>query len=108
MAILGISLMFSQDWIFHREMIKEICKKFSTAVIVVGGEHVTALPEFVLRTCPEIDFAVTGEGELTFLTLVHQPLKSQDTDKTPGCSYPMHFLLKPNNVDYPIYDAGCY
>ena len=89
MAILGISLMFSQDWIFHREMIKEICKKFSTAVIVVGGEHVTALPEFVLRTCPEIDFAVTGEGELTFLTLVHHP-------------------LKPNNVDYPIYDAGCY
>ena len=37
---------------------------------VIGGDHVTALPEETLSVYPEIDFGVFGEGEITFLELL--------------------------------------
>lgn len=86
-GVIGISLMFSQDWILHRELIREIRKARPDTVIVAGGEHVTALPEFVLRDCPEIDFVITGEAELTFLHFVHSVYHGLSTDDIPGCSY---------------------
>lgn len=70
-AIIGVSLMFSQEWPLHRELIRAIAAAHPRAVIVVGGEHVSALTEYVLRDTPEIAFAVVGEGELVFLELVH-------------------------------------
>lgn len=70
-AVLGVSCMFTQEWIEHRELIKSIRREFPDLIIVVGGEHVTALPEYSLRDCPAIDFIITGEGEISFLELVH-------------------------------------
>lgn len=69
--IIAISCMFTQEWSEHRELIKLIRKSHSEAKIIVGGEHVTALWEYTLKDCPEIDYLVTGEGELSFLKLVH-------------------------------------
>lgn len=71
----------------HRELIVEIRKNFPDAVIVVGGEHVTSLPEYVLKDCPAIDFAICGEGDLTFLNLVHNIHHDEPTNEIPGCSY---------------------
>lgn len=84
---IGVSLMFSQEWLMHRELIKNIHMHFPNATIVAGGEHVSALPEYVLRDCPEIDFAITGEGELTFLNLVHSLSTDTDPSSVPGCAY---------------------
>jgi radical SAM superfamily enzyme YgiQ (UPF0313 family) len=39
-------------------------------IIVIGGPHPTALPKDILETEKNIDFAIIGEGELTFLELV--------------------------------------
>ena len=39
-------------------------------MIVIGGEHATALTEFTLRDCPAIDACVRGEGEHTFYELL--------------------------------------
>ena len=38
-------------------------------LVVAGGPHPTALPEELLTSCPAIDAAVIGEGELTLLEL---------------------------------------
>ncbi|RJX35466.1 MAG: radical SAM protein [Desulfurivibrio sp.] len=38
--------------------------------IIVGGPHATAMPEYTLRECPEIDFLVAGEGEITLEELL--------------------------------------
>ena len=69
--ILGISIMFSQEWPYVREFIKVLRTAFPRATIVIGGEHSTAMPEHCLRDGGVVDYVVMGEGELTFLELVH-------------------------------------
>lgn len=36
------------------------------AVIILGGPHVTFLPDHTLRSCPHVDVVVRGEGEESF------------------------------------------
>jgi anaerobic magnesium-protoporphyrin IX monomethyl ester cyclase len=85
--VLGISLLFSYEWLVQRELIKAIKVKFPQIIIVAGGEHPTALPEYVLRDCPEIDFVVSGEGEFTFLQLVSSLFYSKEFQSIPGVSF---------------------
>jgi radical SAM superfamily enzyme YgiQ (UPF0313 family) len=66
---IGISCMFTQDWPFNKELINEIKKTFPDKPIVVGGEHVTAVPEDILNDCPAIDICVLGEGEETIVDI---------------------------------------
>lgn len=47
------------------------------AKIVIGGPHVTALPQRTLQEEPSVDFVIMGEGEIPFLSLVKgKPLDS--------------------------------
>ena len=66
-GIIGFSGMFSGEWPVLRDLVKRIRAKLPEALLVAGGEHVTALPEYSLRDCPELDVCVRGEGEHTFL-----------------------------------------
>ena len=63
--VIAISCMFSHEWPLTREIIKTIRKRFPLSKIIAGGEHITALPEFSLTDCEELDFGVIGEGEET-------------------------------------------
>jgi anaerobic magnesium-protoporphyrin IX monomethyl ester cyclase len=85
--ILGISMMFSQEWVLHRQLIKAIKTKFPKIIIVAGGEHVTALPQFILRDCPEINYIISGEGELSLLNLVHHLFYNGDLTTISGLAY---------------------
>lgn len=85
--VLGISLMFSQEWVEHRRLIDRIGEAYPDMTIVVGGEHATALPEFVLRQCPAIDYVVQGEGELIFLELASRILRDDAPESVQGISY---------------------
>jgi radical SAM superfamily enzyme YgiQ (UPF0313 family) len=64
-TVIGISCMFTQDWPWARRLIRAVRGRFPSALVVAGGEHITALPEFSLRDCPELDLVVLGEGEET-------------------------------------------
>lgn len=77
-GVIGVSVMWSQNWVQNRDLIFAIRNARPNALIVVGGEHITAMPEYSLRDCPAIDVAVLGEGELTFLELVHRFATRQD------------------------------
>ena len=83
-SVLGISLMFSQDWVHHRKLINAIKEKYPDLTILVGGEHPTAMPEYVLRDCPSIDYLIAGEGELTLLEFLHRYLTEANPSETPG------------------------
>ena len=85
--VFGISMMFSQEWVFHRALIQAIKEQRPDLLIVAGGEHATALPEFVLRDCPEIDYVIAGEGEMAFLGLVHALFYDGDLNSVSGMSY---------------------
>jgi len=61
---IGISSNFSFEWPVCRELIQKIRRRFPKTLLVAGGEHVTAVPEFSLRDSP-LDVVVMGEGERT-------------------------------------------
>tara|TARA_B110000305_G_C19452823_1_gene649014 strand:- start:2188 stop:3753 length:1566 start_codon:yes stop_codon:yes gene_type:complete len=85
--IFGISTMFSHEWNYNRECIKKIRNNFPEAMIVAGGEHVTALPEYVLRDCKEIDYIVLGEGEETWSEIIDYKKNNKNFENIKGLAY---------------------
>lgn len=63
--VVGIKL-FTQDLSSARLTIQFVKEQLPNAVLVVGGAHPSAVPEQVLVTLPEVDFAFKGEAELGF------------------------------------------
>ena len=59
-------------------LLSQVIKRHNPKIkIVVGGPHVTALPERTLREESSIDFVIAGEGEIPFLSLIKDaPLDS--------------------------------
>lgn len=86
-TIVGISMMFSQDWIEHRKLVQAIRRARPDVKIVAGGEHVTALSTYVLKDCPELDYVIKGEGEQAFLELVYCLAAQNDITKVSSVSY---------------------
>lgn len=85
--IIGVSIMFSQEWPQVRDYIKRIRRAFPHAKIIVGGEHPTAMSEYTLRDCPAIDYVVRGEGELTLLELVYRLRSGEPFQGVSGVAY---------------------
>ncbi len=67
--LIGISAMFSGEWPYIHQLIKAVKKAMPSTPIVGGGEHFTAVPEFVLESCPEVDYCILGEGEETLVEI---------------------------------------
>ncbi|MBI4227686.1 MAG: B12-binding domain-containing radical SAM protein [Candidatus Omnitrophica bacterium] len=86
-AIIGVSVMFSQEWPCVRAFVARLREAFPKARVVLGGEAVTALPEYTLRDSPAIDGLVLGEGELAFLQVCHAMLAGQPWDQVPGVAF---------------------
>ena len=66
--IVGITIVFTHEWPMAVKLIDLIRRRFPRAAIVLGGEHVTSMPEFCLLTS-KADIAVQGEGEETVVEL---------------------------------------
>jgi radical SAM superfamily enzyme YgiQ (UPF0313 family) len=67
--VIGVTVMFTSEWLEARKLLRLIKQRYPEAHLTVGGEHITALPEFCLMDCPEIDSCVIGEGEETMVEL---------------------------------------
>lgn len=68
--VVGISCMFSNEWILAKIVCQKIRKKMPTVVIVLGGEHATAEFDYILTQTSEVDFCVLGEGERKIIELL--------------------------------------
>jgi len=68
--VIGISCMFSNEWFFVKELINRIKERFPDTVLVLGGEHATALPKYNMESCDALDYIVLGEGEVKFYKLL--------------------------------------
>lgn len=66
--MIGISVGFSFEWPFCRDLAGLIRRRFPKALIVAGGEHVTAVPGRSLEEST-IDVGILGEGEETTLAV---------------------------------------
>jgi radical SAM superfamily enzyme YgiQ (UPF0313 family) len=96
--IIGVTIMFSQEWPQVRDYINLVRDRFPDATIIVGGEHPTAMPEYTLRDCPAIDYLVRGEGELTLLEIVHRLRSGKPVEDVSGVAY----LGDDNSLKTPL------
>lgn len=85
--VIGISCMFSIEWPAVRDLALEVRRAFPHVTLVMGGEHVTALPEFSMGDCHAIDYIVMGEGEQILLNLLNSLEGGIPIDKIQGIVY---------------------
>lgn len=85
--IFAVTCMFSQDWVFHRDLIKYVRGLYPESVIVAGGEHVSALPQYCLEDCPELDICVVGEAEEIMVKLIEAIERQGDLSIVDGLVY---------------------
>tara|TARA_R110002049_G_scaffold10787_2_gene52361 strand:+ start:11075 stop:12616 length:1542 start_codon:yes stop_codon:yes gene_type:complete len=82
---------------------------------VVGGVHVTALPEGSLQEFPQFDVVVYGEGEITFLELCRAYVASAAYDNINGLVFrspdgalvktaPRERIVDINEIPVPAWD----
>ena len=85
-GLIGVSCMFSYQWLTVRELVKSIKERFAQIPLVLGGEHPTAVPEDILRTSP-VDYVVLGEGEETAAALVNSIERGEDPGLVEGIAF---------------------
>lgn len=98
---------------FHTiiKLVKMIKKTNPSICIMIGGAHVSALPEETLRENPLIDYIVVGEGEQAAVHIVNnKPNKKiieippiKDINKLP---VPARHLVNYKNYNYAIPNQG--
>ena len=90
--LVGISSLFSP---YFREVLQcaEAIKKRTNCPIVIGGSHVSAMPDMMLRH-PAVDWVIRGEGERALVELIKawysgeglEGVRGSGTKKTDVCS----------------------
>ncbi|EDN71083.1 Magnesium-protoporphyrin IX monomethyl ester anaerobic oxidative cyclase [Beggiatoa sp. PS] len=79
--LIGVSCMFSATWPYIHQVLQAIREAFPDIPIVVGGEHVTAVPEYILDTCPAVDYCIKGEGESALVMLSNTLYETDDPEE---------------------------
>ncbi len=64
LKVLGVTCMFSSTWPLMRELLAALHQHRPDLLLVLGGEHATAMTETVFAESP-VQVVVTGEGEET-------------------------------------------
>lgn len=85
-TVAGISCMFSCSWPLVRDLSFEIKKRRPDLLLLIGGEHATALPEMVLQE-GAFDIVAKGEGEETLVELLKALDEGQSLRGLAGISY---------------------
>lgn len=81
--ILGLSLMFSQTYPAVRELLRELRARLPKAAVILGGEGVSGLSEFLLEETP-VDAAVVGEGESAWVAILDALCANRPVDGIPN------------------------
>jgi anaerobic magnesium-protoporphyrin IX monomethyl ester cyclase len=81
-----LSFMFTNNWLYDRELVRDLKKRFPKSVIIAGGEHANAAPEFCFKQAP-LDYIVFGEGEETIIELVEKIEKKEAVNDIKGIAY---------------------
>ncbi|MGO9343933.1 MAG: B12-binding domain-containing radical SAM protein [Acidimicrobiales bacterium] len=83
---IGISVVFTHEWPAVVCLIEAIKQRHPDVQVVLGGEHISSMPEFCLRTSVA-DALVLGEGEETVIELLHALRESHPLDEIHGIAY---------------------
>jgi len=79
----------------------EILKKInSDCVTIVGGVHVSFLPEETLKMFENIDYVIIGEGERVSENLLYNLIKNKDIDGLSSLAYKIDGKVVINEREY--------
>jgi anaerobic magnesium-protoporphyrin IX monomethyl ester cyclase len=93
---IGIPCMFTHHWPIVRELAQAIRDKFPAVTIILGGEHVSGIPEYCLNDSVA-DCIVVGEGEDTIRELVKCLDSGSDLAEVSGIVYRDRSTITPRN-----------
>ncbi len=82
--IIGISSMFTNEFLIIRELILAIKEKFPNVMVILGGEHPTAFPEATLKYEKDIDYIFHGEAEDSLVRFMKNFQEGTPLEETPG------------------------
>jgi radical SAM superfamily enzyme YgiQ (UPF0313 family) len=85
-SAVGITCMFTHEWPMVVHLIELLKERRPDLLVVVGGEHVTATPEFSLATS-RADVLVLGEGEETAAELFAALASGAPLDGVDGIAF---------------------
>jgi radical SAM superfamily enzyme YgiQ (UPF0313 family) len=103
-TIVGITVVFTHEWPAVSRLIDLIKAARPDCRVVIGGEHVTAMPEFSLRTS-RADVVVLGEGEETIVALVDALQEDRLLAEVDGIIYREGDRIVKNRRRDPIRDV---
>lgn len=69
------------------QIAKEIKIKFPKIVTLIGGPHISAVPEETMRRFPSFDYGFIGEGEDTILEFIDSKINDKDLTYVEGLIY---------------------
>ncbi|MBF0432227.1 MAG: cobalamin-dependent protein [Fibrobacteria bacterium] len=69
------------------KLLKETKSKYPEMITVLGGPHINALPKESLEKCPSVDYAVYGEGDITFIELISYLNEPSTICNIPGIAW---------------------
>lgn len=100
--LIGISCMFSNEWINTSRVIKAIKLKFPSVFLVLGGEHVTADYEYILKNYPQVSACILGEGEEKIKNLARRLSSGvKDLSQIEGITYFERSSSSVVTTDFP-------
>ncbi len=85
--VIGLSLMFSGNWLHNRILIDYLGRRFPAARILAGGEHLSAAPEMCIEQTRSLEICICGEGEETVVEVVKAVESRGDLSQIPGIVY---------------------
>ena len=100
--LVGISSLFSP---YYREVLQsaEAIKGKTRCPIVLGGSHVSAVPELMLEN-PAVDWVIRGEGERPLVELIRAWQGGMGLEQVPGLGYKQEgrLVFNPPGDPFPI------
>ena len=112
--IIGISIMFTCNWLSDRKLIKLIGESFPGIKIIAGGEHITGAPEVSMKQAEHIHVCTLGESEETIIELLDAIENRNPLDIVSGILFmkegeiirtaPRSRVKDINKFSYPAWD----
>ena len=85
-------------------LIREIKSRFPQVVTLLGGPHISALPEETMQDISSLDIGVIGEGEATFKEILEFMEGKKSLNEIKGIIYRKNGKIFKNIPREPIWD----
>ncbi len=94
--VVGVSCIFSSQFLFAADLIGRVKKEFPDIITVIGGAHPSFLPEDSFQHMPGLDFIIIGEGEESFPALLKAIEKGSGFETIDGLAFRDNGTIRVN------------